>query len=146
MFKQVDPTLLKLVDEPDPELVDRQIRDEQEEILRDLHRELESVDRRVTRSRARSLNIPLCQAAAPAPDPDSVRRESIRRGKLPVRSQQRRANEAVQLIHTQIPEAHDEDALDLVVDEPDFDEEGNGINDGGMLSSEDSSSSSDDEF
>lgn len=49
VVKQVDPTGLKMVDDPSTEEVDRQLRDEQEEILRELHRELESIDRRVTR-------------------------------------------------------------------------------------------------
>ncbi|MCO5600557.1 hypothetical protein L7F22_054671 [Adiantum nelumboides] len=66
--KQVDATELKMVDDPRPEEVDRQIRDEQEQILRELHRELESVDRRVTRSRARALSLPL----RTTPDPKVV--------------------------------------------------------------------------
>ena len=48
----MDPTTLKMVDDPTTEEINTQIRDEQDYILRDLHRELESLDRRVTRSRA----------------------------------------------------------------------------------------------
>ena len=136
--------MLKMVDDPSPEEVDQQIRDEQEDILRDLHRELESVDRRVTRSRARALSIPLRLAAT---DPDTQRRESVRRGKLPVRTKRRRANEAIRLIHTEV--ADEEDALEhvpsVILADPEFDDEGNVLDAAGMFSSDDSSSSSSDD-
>ena len=93
-----------MVADPTVEVLERPIRDEQQEILRDLHRELESIDRRVTRSRARAFTIPLEPAAE---DPAMARRESIRRGKLPVRTGRRRANEAVSLIHSTPIEADD---------------------------------------
>ncbi|MCO5553934.1 hypothetical protein L7F22_007460 [Adiantum nelumboides] len=41
-IKKVDPTLVKMVDNPIAEDVDQQLRDERDEILRLLHRELES--------------------------------------------------------------------------------------------------------
>ncbi|KAI5062606.1 hypothetical protein GOP47_0023145 [Adiantum capillus-veneris] len=149
--KQVDATELKMVDDPRPEEVDRQIRDEQEQILRELHRELESVDRRVTRLRARALSLPLRTVGG---DPDTVRRESIRRGKLPIRSIRRRANEAVRLIHAEIADMPEEACgAEVLVPEwtyaepdPEFDEEGNALDDGGLLSTNDSSSASDTEF
>ncbi|KAI5081032.1 hypothetical protein GOP47_0004215 [Adiantum capillus-veneris] len=149
--KQVDATELKMVDDPRPEEVDRHIRDEQEQILRELHRELESVDRRVTRSRARALSHPLRTVGG---DPDTVRRESIRRGRLPIRSNRRRANEAVRLIHAEIADMPGEACgAEVVVQEltyaepnPEFDEEGNVLDDGGLLSTDDSSSASDTDF
>lgn len=145
----MDPTTLKMVDDPTTEEINTQIRDEQDDILRDLHRELESLDRRVTRSRARALSIPLRPSTE---DPDSTRR----RGKLPVRSNRRRANAAVRLIEPQSSEqvqfaADDEDEeppqpafLGFV--EPEYDDEGNVLTDGDMLNSDSSSSSSDDEL
>lgn len=142
---------MKLVPDPTTEEMEVRIRDEQEEILRELHRELESIDRRVTRSRARSLSIPL--RIAPG-DPDETRRESIRRGKLPIRTGRRRANEAVRLIPSDTLEP--DDAFADVAEEigpsttlgvePEFDDEGHVLRDGGMLYSDDSSSASDDEF
>ncbi|KAI5079929.1 hypothetical protein GOP47_0005408, partial [Adiantum capillus-veneris] len=149
--KQVDATELKMVDDPRPEEVDRQIRDEQEQILRELHRELESVDRRVTRLRARALSLPLRTVGG---DPDTVRRESIRRGKLPIRSIRRRANEAVRLIHAEIADMPEEPCgaavlvpeLTYAEPDPEFDEEGNVLDDGGLLSTDDSSFASDTDF
>lgn len=154
VVKQVDPTGLKMVDDPSTEEVDRQLRDEQEEILRELHRELESIDRRVTRSRTRAYSIAL-RPAAEDPETQTTRRESIRRGKLPVRTPRRRANEAVQLLHTEDSEPDDAVAEDVeeprsrpfsATGEPEFDDLGNALSDGGVHSSDDSSSSSDDEI
>lgn len=137
--------------DPTAEEMDWRIRDEQEDILRELHRELENIDRRVTRSRARSLSIPLRIAAT---NPDQARRESIRRGKLPVRTGRRRANEAVRLIHSDTLEPDDPYAHDVedigpsttVAAELEFDDEGHVVRDGDMLYSDDSSSASDDEI
>ena len=137
-----------MVDDPSQLGVDRQIRDEQEDILRELHKELESVDCRVTQSRSQALNIPLHPTI---PDPDTARRESIRRWKLPVRTQQRRASEAVQLIHTaEVSEPDEKDAPEDVPSVstafPEFDDdEGNALDGGGMHSSDGTSSSSSDD-
>ena len=134
-----------MVDEPTAAEVDAQIRGEQEDILRGLHRELKSVDRRVTRSRARALSIPLRPAAL---DPDTARRESIRIRKLPI--QRKRANVAVRLLHTDVPDPDEEDTAVAAtappaVAGPEFDEERNVPHDGGIRSSDDSSSSSSDD-
>ena len=99
------------------------------------------MDCRVTRSHARALSIPLRPAAL---DPDTARRESIRIGKLPIK---RRANEAVQLLHTELPDPDEEDTAVAApaVASPEFVEEGNVLHDGGIRSSDDSSSSSSDD-
>lgn len=148
-MKQVDPTKFTLVDDPFAEDVSTRIRDEQEEIIRELHRELETVDRRVTRSRARALSIPL---RSPAPDTSTTRRESIRRGKLPVRTSRTRANEAVRLVETQSSQAAEvgeevpQEVRTGATADPEYDEEGNVLTDGDMPSSAESSSGSDEEF
>ncbi|KAI5074265.1 hypothetical protein GOP47_0010226 [Adiantum capillus-veneris] len=148
--KQVDPSRITLVVDPTVEEADQHIRDEQEEIVRMLHRELEDVDRRVTRSRARAYNIPLRLQDT---GEGSARRKSIRKGKLPIRTPRQRANEAFRLIHT--PEEEEDSDPDPVgadeatyamVIEPEFDDEGNVVADGDMLFSASSSSSSEDEF
>lgn len=137
------------MDDPNTE-EDQHIRDEQEEILRMLHRELEEVDRRVTRSRARAYSIPLHARAEAA---ESARRKSIRKGKLPIRTPRRRANEAVRLIHFEEEQQEEEEdpgaamqATGPVMVDPEFDDEGNVMTHGDMLSSASSSSSSDHEF
>ncbi|KAI5080033.1 hypothetical protein GOP47_0005512 [Adiantum capillus-veneris] len=130
--KQVDATKLKMVDDPRPEEVDRQIRDKQEQILIELHTPLRTV----------------------GGDPDTVRRESIPRGKLPICSNRRRANEAIRLIHAEIADMPEEACgAEVLVPELtyaerdlEFDEEGNVLDDGGLLSTDDSSSSSDTDF
>lgn len=133
---------------------EQRVRDEQADIIRLLHRELESIDRRVTRSRARALAIPLREEAA---DSESARRRSIRKGKLPIRTQRTRANEAVTLIHTQREPGDDDVAHGShdtsftsshvpVMVEPEYDDEGNVLTDGDLLSSGSSSSSSDEEL
>ena len=63
-------------------MVECHIRNEQEEILRMLHRELEDVDRRVTRSRARAYAILLREQGL---EMETARCESIQKGKLLVR-------------------------------------------------------------
>lgn len=116
-----------------------------------LHRELEDVDRRVTRSRARAYRIPL-RKEPQLTDAETARRESIRKGKLPIRTpRQQRANEAVRLIETEeevvagfMPPGDAGQSTSLA--EPEFDEDGNAIGKGNTLSSASSSSSSDDEF
>ncbi|MCO5575504.1 hypothetical protein L7F22_029305 [Adiantum nelumboides] len=112
-----------------------------------------SVDRRVTRSRARSLSIVIRPAVA---EPEQARWEAIRRGKLPVRTRQRRANPAVRLIHTQSDDVADLDFEDETGHsdsmsvhgsvEPEYDDEGNALGGGDVPSSDQSSSSSDDEI
>ncbi|MCO5567457.1 hypothetical protein L7F22_021148 [Adiantum nelumboides] len=83
----------------------------------------------------------------------SARRQSIRKGKLPIRTPRQRANETVRLIHTEeVEEDSDPDpvgadeATYAMVIEPEFDDEGNVVADGDMLFSVSSSSSSEDEF
>ena len=134
---------MKLVSEGSAEETEQQqlvLRNEQEEIIRMLHRELESVDRRVTRSRARVLSLPLVGQDV---DLEVSRRETIRRGKLPVRIPRRRANEAVPLIQ---PTEDDDPGQQSMMAEPEYDEEGNVLTDGDFLSSGGSSSSSDEDF
>lgn len=124
--------------------MEQHVRDEHAEILRLLHQELESIDRRVTRSRARSFTIPLREEAA---DSESARRRSIREGKQPVGTQRTRANEAVTLIRTQRELGDDDDEPGpTLMAEPEYDDEGNVLTDGDLLSSGGSSSSSDEEF
>lgn len=148
----MDPTRIKLV--PDPTTIDeaeQRLRDEEDEILCLLHRELESVDRRVTRSRARAYKIQLHEGPA---DAESSGRRGARRGKLPIQTPRARANEAVRLIHTtQQDDAEtgtgtSEAAHPPVpmMTGPEYDDEGNVITEGYMLDSPGSSSSSDDEF
>ncbi|MCO5601551.1 hypothetical protein L7F22_055674 [Adiantum nelumboides] len=104
---------------------------------------------KVTKKKA--LSLPLRTAT---PDPDTVRQESIRKGKLPVHSARRRANEAVRLIHAKIADMPEEAGgtevlvpeLTYVELDPKFDEKGIVLDDEGFLCTEDSSSASDTDF
>ena len=118
--------------------MDQQHRDEQEEIIRLLHRDLESMDRRVTRSRARAYNIPLREQAV---DQGTARLESICRGKHPVHSAQKRANEAVPLLSSE-----PDDLGVPMIAEPEYDDKGNLIGDGDLPSSAEALEASDGEF
>ncbi|KAI5065803.1 hypothetical protein GOP47_0018427 [Adiantum capillus-veneris] len=145
---KVDATELKMVGDPRPEAVERQIRDEQEQILRELHRELESVDRRVTRSRARASSMHGGKRSR------NCETREYSQGKLPIRSNCRRANEGVRLINAEIADMPEEACgaevlvpeLTYAEPDPEFDEEGDVLDDGGLLSTDDSSSVSDTDF
>lgn len=112
--------------------------DEQEEIYRMLHRELESIDRRVTRARSRALGIPSTQSQRHQP---RVRGPRPRRG----RGGRGQRDDDHGLSADESQEAGPSAAADIPTFlEPEYDDDGNVLIDGDVLSSASSSGLDDD--